>query len=102
MRPNYPDNRIRVNLTLTPEVVGVLDRMEAVTGAGRATIIREWLEGMLPMLNDAAKALEIAAERKGDAFAILERSMREVGQMVHQTEMEIRTARRRARRKRAP
>lgn len=51
---------IRVNLTLPPEVVAVLDRMGKVTGAGRATIVREFLCDGLPMFEQAAAALEAA------------------------------------------
>ncbi|WP_146092239.1 ribbon-helix-helix domain-containing protein, partial [Xanthomonas vasicola] len=38
-----PSEQTRVNLTLPADVVAVLDRLGKVTGAGRATIIREWL-----------------------------------------------------------
>jgi hypothetical protein len=71
-RNQIPDNRIRVNLSLPDDVVAVLDRIGASTGAGRASIIREWLLGALPALVGVAKALEAASVSQTKAFQVLE------------------------------
>ena len=51
---------IRVNLSLPPEVVAVIDRMAKVTGTGRSTVVRELLCDALPMFEQLADALESA------------------------------------------
>lgn len=91
----------RVNLTLPDEVVRVLDRMGAVTGAGRATIIREWLIEAAPQLAQMAVALEAASKSNIDAaLRVMDRSMEQVAGQAEQLSLDIKRDRRRAMRKR--
>ena len=66
-----PSQQTRVNLTLPDEVIAVLDRMGKVTGAGRATIVREWLIEASPKLGEFARALEMASKKNVDAFGVM-------------------------------
>ena len=91
-----PSQNARVNLTLPPEVIRVLDRMGKVTGAGRATIVREWLIEMVPTLGQFADALEAASGKNIDAFKIMASAVREVQGTADQLQLEIARDRRRA------
>ena len=97
-----PSLNARVNLTLPPEVVDTLDRLGRVTGAGRATIIREWLIEGQPMFAEMAKAAELAAAKNMDALRVMGQVLREAGQQANQMELEIKRTHRAARRKRKP
>lgn len=87
---------VRVNLTLTPELVATLDRISARTGAGRATLLREMIEGNLSTFVTMADALDLAAAKKIDAFAVLSRTMDDVAQQAGQLSLDIKRTRRRA------
>ncbi|MFZ5567217.1 MAG: ribbon-helix-helix protein, CopG family [Pseudomonadota bacterium] len=84
----------RVNLTLPDSLVAVLDRIGAVTGAGRATLIREWLMEAESGFADMAKALEMAQAKNMDAFKVLADSMRQSATQAEQLELDIRKTRR--------
>lgn len=90
----------RVNLTLSDEVVAILDRIGAVTGAGRSTIVRELLESGLSNLSEMARALELAQGRNIDAFKVIADALRETGSEVEQLQLEVSRKRRAAMRKR--
>ena len=90
---------IRVNLTLPEDLVATLDRMSAVTSAGKASIIREFLIEAHPGLRDMATALEMAAAKNADAFKLLAKTL---DQSVHQSQqlsLDIKRTSRRMRRK---
>lgn len=95
-----PSLNARVNLTLPPEVVDTLDRLGKVTGAGRATIIREWLIEGQPLFAEMAKAAEMAAAKNVDALKVMSQVLRDAGSHVDQMELDIKRAHRAARRKR--
>lgn len=98
--PNSPDRTgIRVNLSLPPEVVSILDRMGAVTGAGRATIVREFLIDAVPHLSELARALELAHSKNLDAFKVMTKVVRDVAAQSDQLVLDIRRSTRAARRK---
>lgn len=91
----------RVNLTLPDELVVVLDRLGAVTGAGRATIIREWLTEAAPHLAHMAAVMEDASRGNVDAaLKVLGRTMDDVTGQAEQLSLDIKRDRRRAMRKR--
>ena len=96
------DRRIgeRVNLTLPPEVVRVLDRIGKVTGAGRATIIREWLTEAAPQLAEMARAVELASRKNIDAFKVISDTLGELSDTAGQLSLDIKKQRRAAMRKR--
>lgn len=90
----------RVNLTLSDELIRVLDRMGAVTGSGRATIIRELMEEMGPQLAQMATALEHA--QRGSVDAALKHIGQTVSNAVSQSEqlqLDIKKTRRKLARK---
>lgn len=88
---------VRVNLTLTPETVLILDRMGAVTGAGRASILREMIEEGAPQLAQMADALEHAAnQRPADALKILASAVDSMNVQTGQMSLDIKRTRRRA------
>ena len=91
---------IRVNLTLPEEVCRVLDRMTKVTGAGRATLIREFLVDGLPQFDHLATAMEMASKRNLDALKVLGDTLSDLSQQTDQLSLEIKAKRRAAMRKR--
>lgn len=95
-----PSQNTRVNLTLPDEVIRVLDRMGKVTGAGRATIIREWLIEGLPQLDGVAKALELASQKNLDAFKIMTDTLTAAAREADQLSLDMKKQRRAAMRKR--
>ncbi len=95
-----PSQNTRVNLTLPPETIAVLDRLSKVTSAGRATIIREWLIEGTPLFAEMARAAEMAAAKNMDALRVMGQVLREAGQQADQMELEIKRTHRAARRKR--
>ncbi|KGR47810.2 ribbon-helix-helix protein, CopG family (plasmid) [Xanthomonas vasicola] len=95
-----PSEQTRVNLTLPADVVAVLDRLGKVTGAGRATIIREWLIEGRPMFAEMATAAEMAHDRQVDALKVMGDVLRQTAIAANQLELAISTKRRAAMRKR--
>lgn len=87
---------VRVNLTLTPELVATLDRISHRTKTGRATILREMLESALPTFVTMADALDLAAAKKADAFSLLARAMDDTAEAAGQLSLDIKRTRRRA------
>lgn len=97
--PNPASDRlgVRVNLTLTPETVMVLDRLGAITGAGRATILREMIEEGAPQLAQMATALEHAhSQRPADALKLLAQAVDSMTEQTGQMSLDIKRTRRRA------
>ena len=90
---------IRVNLTLPTSLVAVLDRIGAVTGAGRATLIREFLGDAEGPFGEMAKALEMASRKNVNAFDVLAKSLRDTGEQLVQLQLDIKTQKRRAMRR---
>lgn len=96
-----PSKNTRVALTLPDEVIAVLDRMGKVSGAGRATIIREWLIEGLPAWEGVATAMELAAEKNIDAFKVIEETLRDAVSEAEQVQLQLGPRRRAAMRKRS-
>lgn len=94
-----PSENTRVNLTLPDDVIGVLDRLGAVTGAGRATIVREWLMEALPALNELVKAAEMASQKNIDAFLVMGKVLRDLNADSDQLQLDIKKTRKAAMRK---
>lgn len=95
-----PSVQTRVNLTLPPEVVDVLDRLGKVTGAGRATIIREWLIEGQPMFAELARAAEMAHNKNVDALKVMGHVFRDLSETSDRIQIELKNKRRAAMRKR--
>ena len=66
---------VRVNLSLPPEVVKVLDRIGAATGTGRSTVVREWLIEGLPLFLQMADALEQVKAGNRDPLQLMAQSL---------------------------
>lgn len=95
-----PSQLTRVNLSLPDEVIAVLDRIGKVTGAGRATIIREWLIEGLPQLGLVAQAVELASQKNIDAFKVMADALGQVAGEAGQMALDVKRKRRAAMRKR--
>lgn len=95
-----PSRNTRVNLTLPDDVIDVLDRMGKATGAGRATIIREWLIEGLPQLVQLAHAIELASQKNIDAFKVITDTLKDASRTSDQLVLDIGKQRRAAMRKR--
>lgn len=98
--PPMPSQQTRVNLTLPSQVIEVLDRLGKVTGAGRATIIREWLIEGQPLFAEMARAAEMVNDRNVDALKVMGDVLRAAVHQGEQMELDVRATRRAAMRKR--
>lgn len=96
-RPQGP----RVNLTLTDEAVATLDRIGAVTGAGRATVLREFILEAMPGIAEIARALELAQAKNMDAFKVLAKTIDNTVHESQQLSLNIKRTRRQMQRKKA-
>jgi predicted DNA-binding protein len=94
-----PSQQTRVNLTLPDELIALLDRMTKVTGAGRATIIREWLIGFTPELAGMTQALELASKKNIDAFKVMGDVLNNASMEAGQLSLDMKNKRRAAMRK---
>lgn len=98
---NKPDRLgTRVNLTLPDEVIAVLDRMGGVTGMGRATIVRQWMETAAPAMLDVAKSLELAQAQDLDAYSVLAKQIGGLAGEANQISLDLKKQRRALMRKR--
>ena len=89
---------IRVNLTLPPEVVGILDRIAKASHTGRATMVREVLIDGLPGLAQLATALELAQQKNLDGFKLMAKSIGALADEADQLKLEMQRTSRRMRR----
>lgn len=90
---------IRVNLTLPPDAVAVLDRIAAASGTGRATMLREVVIDGLPMFKQMADALEAAKAKNLDAFSMMSTTIDQLAGETQQMSLEMKRTSRRMRRK---
>lgn len=96
-----PTQLTRVNLTLPADLVAILDRMGKVTGAGRATIIREWLIEARSTLEQLTQAMELASTKNIDSFKVMADTLNEISAQSGQLSLDMKTRRRAAMRKKA-
>lgn len=90
----------RVNLTLPDDVLAAVDRMAKASGVGRATVIRDLLEGMGPSLIEMARATELAKSKHIDAMKVISDHLTVVAAQADQLSLDIRKKRRASMRKR--
>ena len=89
----------RVNLTLPPDLLAAVDRMATAGGVGRATLIRELLEGMGPTLIEMARATELAKAKNIEAFKVISDTLREASAKSDQLQLDIKRSKRSYQRK---
>lgn len=97
-----PDPRrlgTRVNLTLPADVMAAVDRMANAGGVGRATLIRELLEGQVPAMLEMARAVELAKQKNLDAFKVVSAFLRDASAQADQMQLDIKQAKRAYQRK---
>ena len=90
----------RVNLTLPDDVLAAVDRMAKAGGVGRATLIKDLLEGMAPSLIEMARATELAKSKQIDALKLISDHLTSVTAQADQLNLDIRKKRRASMRKR--
>lgn len=73
-----PATSPRFTITVHPETDTALKRLAAAQGRPVASIIREFLEGVTPTLNDLAQALESVKHAEATAVAGLAGSLEEI------------------------
>lgn len=98
-RPRPASDCIRVNLTLPPDCVAVLDRIGASTGAGRATIIRELVLEALPAFAEMARAIELAKAKDPAAIKAVSDMLASVASAGQEVIQDMKKSRRRAMRR---
>lgn len=74
-----PTNKARLNVTLTPELRGALDRFSAETGISRSQILAQLLSEAVPVIDTMTEAFRLA--RKSPASAVS--AMREAVMGAH-------------------
>lgn len=89
----------RVNLTLPDDTLTAVDRMADAGGVGRATLIRELLEGMVPTLLEMARATELAKAKNVEAFKVISDAVRSMTDQADQMQLDIRKTKRAYQRK---
>jgi hypothetical protein len=100
-RPTRPQGP-RIGLTVTPELLAVLQRISDATGTGKASFITQWLLESLPALTQLATALELAKNKNADSFLIIEKVLRENSEDSAQLALQIQATRRRVPRSKKP
>lgn len=91
----------RVNLTISPELDAILLRLGSALGVGKATFVRQMLEGAQPQLELMAQAAEQVTQRNvPDGLALVVQSLRQSAGLAEQQSLELSKARRAAMRKR--
>lgn len=79
----------RVQLSLRPDLVLILDRIKAVAGIPYASFIRQFLEQAKPQLELMVKTLEEAQAQKIDAFETLRKAVDLTTQQSAQASLEL-------------
>lgn len=97
-RPARPQGP-RVNLTLTPELDRVLERISAAAGTGKASFIREWLITSMPALAGLATALEQAQAGNLEVFGTMAQVVSDSREQLDQAELNFDRTRRAVKRK---
>lgn len=89
----------RVNLTLPADVMAAVDRMAKAGGVGRATLIRELLEGQVSAMHEMARAVEMAKAKNIDAFKVVSGVLRDAAAQADQLQLDIKRSKRAYQRK---
>lgn len=92
------DNRNRVNLTLSDDLIGQFQRIKSLSGVATATVVREMLETNIGTFKAIADALQEAEEKKGDPFKHLIKVIKTASDDAEQLHLEMSNARRRIKR----
>ena len=79
----------RVQVTLTPEGMALLDRFAKATGQAKATLLGELIEEALPALEATVKAIELVREQPREAQRLMTNfGAKAVGQLT-QAQLEL-------------
>lgn len=85
-----PVNRSpRVQVTLSPEVMAVLDEISALTGQGKGTLVSELVTEALPALVATKEAIELVKQSPRDAQALMARYSNEATVKLAQAQLEF-------------
>lgn len=79
----------RIQVTLAPEVMAILDRVSQLTGQGKGTIVSEMMVEALPMLQAMVSALEVVKSAPRDAQAMMNRVSAEALLKLSQHQLEF-------------
>ena len=79
----------RVQVTLSPEGMALLERYSVATGEPKATLLGELLEESLPALEAMVKAIEIVREQPREAQRLMTNFGAEAVQMLMQQQLEF-------------
>lgn len=79
----------RIQVTLSPEVMAMLERVSQLTGQGKATLVSEMMGEALPMLQAMVSALEVVKSAPRDAQAMMNRVSAEALMKLSQQQLEF-------------
>ena len=83
-----PINRSpRIQVTLSPEVMAILDELSSLTGQGKATIVSGMMSEALPMLHGLADALRLVKSAPREAQHIISRVANEATMKLAQEQL---------------
>lgn len=85
--PNRRSPRIQV--TLSPRAMELLDMVSAATGQGRATVASELIDLQLPMIEANIEALRLVKESPREAQRLLARTSAEAVMKLQQVQLEL-------------
>lgn len=91
----------RVNLTLAPELVDVIDRIGVCIKKPRASVIKGWLIEGHPIWLEVAEALEAAKKNEAEGLRRVAGVLNITGSHAQQMSLDIKNTRRRLKRKNA-
>ena len=79
----------RLQVTLTPEGMAMLDRLAAATGQKKSTILSELMEMGMPALEATVKALELVREEPREAQRLMALFGAEAVGQLSQSQLEL-------------
>ena len=85
--PRYRSPRIQ--LTLDPEVMAILDELSQLTGQGKATMVSELVREALPAMYAARDAIKVVKESPREAQAMLARFSTEAVMKLGQAQLDF-------------
>jgi predicted DNA-binding protein len=81
--------RIRLTLSITPELKHALDELNDATGVAAASFVNEIMEGNIPMILGIADAARRAKTDPARALELMQRALLEASGMAHTTQIEM-------------
>ena len=90
-----PTDMRRLQIALPPDVDDALVRLHRISGKPQATIVRELLSDMVPVVLELAEAMEHATASPRESFAKLQKVLDQATVEARQAQLDLDAARKR-------